>query len=88
MFFAVHRTKPRVELEKSKVIVFGEHILSFLGGLFLLEWESGCILKKIREVCVCVCMCMCVCLRACVGVRICCLFGLLRVFVYLLLPAA
>jgi hypothetical protein len=32
MFFAVHRTKPRVELEKSKVIVFGEHILVFFWG--------------------------------------------------------
>jgi len=32
MFFSVHRTKPRVELEKSKVIVFGEHILVFFWG--------------------------------------------------------
>ena len=32
MSFAVHRTKPRVELEKSKVIVFGEHIIFVFWG--------------------------------------------------------
>ena len=89
MFFAVHRTKPRVELEKSKVIVFGEHILVFFGRSISVGvgvWMH--IEKNSRGLCVCVCLCVCVFLRACVCVRVCCLFGLLRVCVYLLLPAA
>ena len=51
MFVAVHRTKPRVELEKSKVIVFGEHILVVFRVLtcvclrvcLLPFWPSACL---------------------------------------------
>ncbi len=68
MFFAVHRTKPRVELEKSKVIVFGEHILVFFGRSISVGvgvWMH--IEKNSRGLCLCLyvyvrvlaCVCWC-----------------------------